>query len=487
MSTTCMKMKKGLLFIGGKWINANSGEFLPVLNPATGEQIGSFAKGGFSETKLAITAAEKAFVEWSKFTAEQRAEYLLKWYQLLIEKLEDVAHILTLEQGKPLTEAKLEVKGAAKFIQWFAEEGKRVYGNVIPASAQDKRIITLKQPVGVVAAITPWNFPAMMVTRKIAPALAAGCTCILKPAEQTPLTAVKMFELLEETGLPAGVANLLMGEPATIGQTLLQDCRVKKVTFTGSTVVGKHLMRLAADTVKNISLELGGHAPLIIFNDANLQVAVKEAINSKFRNAGQTCVCANRIYVQEGIAKDFIEAFTNEVAKLKIGNGMNQDVSVGPLINQASYNKVAEHVEDALTKGAQLVYGGKKLKVESNEAGYFYQPTILAHVKSEMRIMQEETFGPVAAITTFNDEQDVVRDANNSPYGLAAYIFTESLSRAITISEKLEYGIVGINDGVPSTYQVPFGGMKESGIGREGGKDGIEAFVETKCISLKLK
>lgn len=480
-------MENSLMFINGAWVEPDSGEYFPVLNPATGELIGSVANGGYAETKRAIEAAHLAFVDWSAHTAEERAGYLMRWHRLIMENLDELAATLTMEQGKPLAEAKGEIGYGAKFIEWYAEEAKRVYGDTIPASARNKRVVVLRQPVGVVAAITPWNFPAAMVTRKIAPALAAGCTVILKPAEQTPLTSIQLYRLLEQAGLPKGVANLVTGDAVQISKAFMEDSRLRKITFTGSTEVGKLLMKQAADTMKNISLELGGHAPFLVFDDAVVESAVKGVVASKFRNAGQTCICANRILVQEGVADRFIELFHEEVRALKVGNGLEEGTIIGPLIDKAGYEKVSMHVQDALAKGARLVCGGEGFhKSDEENAGYFYQPTVLSGVTEEMRIMQEETFGPVAPLITFKTEEEGIRMANDSVYGLAAYLFTENLSRAIRVGEKLEFGIVGINDGAPSTAQAPFGGYKESGLGREGGKEGIESFLETKYMSIGI-
>lgn len=480
-------MENSLMFIDGAWVEPDSGEYFPVLNPATGELAGSVPNGGYAEAVRAIDAAHLAFADWSAHTAEERAEYLMTWHRLILQNLDDLAATLTMEQGKPLAEAKGEIGYGAKFIEWYAEEAKRVYGSTIPASARNKRVVVLRQPVGVVAAITPWNFPAAMVTRKIAPALAAGCTVILKPAEQTPLTSIKLYQLLEQAGLPKGVANLVTGDAVQIGKAFMEDSRVRKITFTGSTEVGKLLMKQAADTMKNISLELGGHAPFLVFDDADVESAVKGVIASKFRNAGQTCICANRILVQEGAADRFIALFKKEASALKVGNGLEEGTVIGPLIDKAGYEKVSLHVQDALAKGAHLVCGGEGFhQSDEEDAGYFYQPTVLSGVTADMRIMQEETFGPVAPVVTFKTEEEGIRMANDSVYGLAAYVFTESLSRAIRVGEKLEFGIVGINDGAPSTAQAPFGGFKESGLGREGGKEGIESFLETKFMSIGI-
>lgn len=454
-----------------------------VINPATGEIIDSVPNLGKEEAKKAVDAAYDAFPLWSKKTAAQRCELLMKWHRLIEKSKQGIAEIMTREQGKPLSEALGEVEYANSFVLWFAEEGKRIYGETIPASHENKRIIVLKQPVGVVAAITPWNFPAAMITRKVAPALAAGCTVVVKPAEQTPLTALKLLELAEKAGIPKDVLTVITGDAQEIGETWLEDQRVRKITFTGSTEVGKLLMRGAAETVKKISLELGGHAPLIVFEDADLDKAVAGAIASKFRNAGQTCVCANRIYVQESISEMFIKKFTSEVKKLKIGNGLDAGTQVGPLIDQDALTKIEAHISDALEKGGIIAVGGSRIPVDG---GHFFEPTILINASEDMLCMKEETFGPLAPITLFKTEEEVIQRANNSVYGLAAYVFTENISKAIYTSEKLEYGIVGLNDGVPSIAQAPFGGYKQSGLGREGGHQGIEEFLETKYISISL-
>jgi succinate-semialdehyde dehydrogenase/glutarate-semialdehyde dehydrogenase len=456
---------------------------IPVINPATGEIIDSVPNGGQEEAKKAVDTAYDAFSLWSKKTAAQRSELLMGWHKLIEENKQEIAEIMTLEQGKPLSEALGEVGYANSFVLWFAEEGKRIYGETIPASHENKRIIVLKQPVGVVAAITPWNFPAAMITRKVAPALAAGCTVVVKPAEQTPLTALKLVELAGKAGIPKGVLTVITGDAQEIGETWLQDQRVRKITFTGSTEVGKLLMRGAAETVKKVSLELGGHAPLIVFEDADLDKAVAGAIASKFRNAGQTCVCANRIYVQETISEEFIQKFTSEVKKLKIGNGLEEGTQIGPLIDQDALTKVETHIADAIEKGGIIAVGGSRVPADG---GHFFEPTILINASEDMLCMKEETFGPLAPITLFKTAEEAIQRANNSVYGLAAYVFTENINKAIYTSEKLEYGIVGLNDGVPSIAQAPFGGYKQSGLGREGGHQGIEEFLETKYISISL-
>lgn len=393
---------------------------------------------------------------------------------------------MTLEQGKPLQEALGEVLYAAAFVEWYAEEAKRVYGENIPASKENKRIHVLKQPVGVVASITPWNFPAAMITRKLAPALAAGCTVVAKPASSTPLTAVRIFELIEKAGFPKGVVNLVTGDAKVVGKALMDDFRVRKLTFTGSTEVGKILMAQAADTMKRVSLELGGHAPFIAFEDANLDRAVSGALASKLRNCGQVCVASNRFYIQESIVDEFIDKMKEGLKGYKLGDGLEEGVNLGPLVDEDVYSKVQKHIEDAVSKGARIEYGGLGNKSDRSKGGYFQPPTLLSNVTEDMLIMQEETFGPVIPILTFKTEEEAIERANNSKYGLAAYFYTESLSRSIRVSEALEYGIIGVNDGVPSTPEAPFGGFKESGIGREGGHFGIEGFLETKYISIEL-
>ncbi|MBU8908697.1 NAD-dependent succinate-semialdehyde dehydrogenase [Desertibacillus haloalkaliphilus] len=470
------------MYCNGEWIGADL-DRIKVTNPATGEVIGSVPNGGKSETKQAIAAANEAFKGWSKKTANERASYLKKLYELVVNHSDELAELITKEMGKPKQEAAGEVGYGASFIEWYAEEGKRVYGETIPASHDNKRLHVWKQPVGVVAAITPWNFPAAMITRKVAPALAAGCTVVLKPAEDTPLTALRIAELVEEAGFPKGVFNIVTGAPDVIGTELMENPIVKKVTFTGSTEVGKLLMRQAADNVKKLSLELGGHAPFIILDDADVDKAVQGVVASKFRNAGQTCVCANRIYIQPKIYDAFIEKFNQEVDKLIVGDGSNDNVHIGPLINQSAYEKVDRHVQDALKQGAKLVTGGSGFE---QEGAYFYKPTILKDVRDSMLIMNEETFGPVAPIQLIQSDEEAVQLANQTPYGLAAYVYSEGLSRGMKVVEALDYGIVGWNDGLPSVAQAPFGGMKESGLEREGGHHGIEPFLETKYVSIGL-
>ncbi|MFS0687711.1 NAD-dependent succinate-semialdehyde dehydrogenase [Sporosarcina sp. 179-K 8C2 HS] len=453
---------------------------IQVMNPATGEQIATVPNGGTKEAVLAVDAAYDAFTDWSALSAYERSSLLNKWHELIEIHMEELARTMTEEQGKPLAEARGEIKYANGFISWYAEEAKRIYGEVIPSSHTGKRIFIHKQPVGVTAVITPWNFPAAMITRKVGPALAAGCTVVIKPAEQTPITAIRLAQLALEAGIPAGVINVVTGDASAIGEAWLKDTRVRKLTFTGSTEVGKLLMRGAADTVKKISLELGGHAPAIVMDDCDIEKAVDGVIAAKFRNAGQTCVCANRIYVHETIAEDFTEKLVDRVKRLKVGNGVDEDVSIGPLIDEDAISKVQSHVDDAQSKGAKIAVGG------SRKQGLFYEPTVLVDVKDNMVCMQEETFGPVAPITTFSSEEEVLRRANDSIYGLAAYLFTENISRGIRMSEQLEYGIVGLNDGLPSTPQAPFGGFKQSGLGREGGHHGLDEYIEIKYISVGL-
>ncbi len=471
------------MYIDGKWIGNDYEVFAEIVNPATKEIIGAVPVGGAYEAEQAVDAAHVAFKIWSKKTADERYQILMKWHYLIEENKNEIAKIMTIEQGKPLKEALGEVVYANGFISWYAEEGKRIYGETIPASQTNKRILVRKEPVGVIAAITPWNFPAAMITRKVAPALAAGCTAVIKPATQTPLTALKLVELAHKAGVPKGVLNVITGRSAEIGEAWLKDWRVTKITFTGSTEVGKTLMRGAAETVKKVSLELGGNAPFIVMDDANLQKAAAGLVQSKFRNAGQTCICTNRVFVHEGVAEEFTQLFKNELDKLKVGNGLDQEVDIGPLIDQAALTKVETLVEDAIQKGGKVVYSGNK---PTEENGYFYTPTILTNITDDMLCMQDEIFGPLAPISTFKTEQEVIERANNSSYGLAAYVYTQNLTRSFRITEELEYGIIGLNDALPSAVQVPFGGYKESGLGREGGHYGIEEYLEVKYISIGL-
>lgn len=468
------------MYINGEWTGKEL-EQMDVTNPATGETIASVPKGGGDEARAAVDAAAAALKEWRALTAEERSAYLFRWHQLIHEHREEIGRIMTEEQGKPLKEAIGEVDYANGYISWYAEEGKRIYGDIIPASHRNKRLFVIKQPVGVVAAITPWNFPAAMITRKVGPAMAAGCTVVVKPASQTPLTAFKLVELAEAAGVPKGVINVITGSSRQIGEVWTQDSRIRKLTFTGSTGVGKQLMKDSADTMKKISLELGGHAPFIITKDADLDKAVNGVVMSKFRNAGQTCVCTNRVYVHASVEEAFNDKLRETVSGLNMGNGLESDTDIGPLIDDSAVETVDNQVKDAVDRGGTLVCGGDRGE------GLFYQPTVVTGVSDEMLCMREETFGPLLPVTVFHDEEEVIERANNSPYGLAAYVFTEKIGEAIRISEALEYGIIGLNDGGPSTPQAPFGGFKESGLGREGGYYGIEDYLETKYISLSFE
>ena len=470
------------MYINGEWVGKDY-ETKAVINPANQKEVGTVPNGGKDDTTRAIDAAHKAFQSWSRTTAYERADYLEKFYHLILDHEEDLAKTMTIEMGKPINESRGEVNYAASFIKWFAEEGKRIYGETIPAHVDGKRLQVWKKPVGVVASITPWNFPAAMLTRKMGPALAAGCTIVIKPSSDSPITAIKLMELCEKAGFPKGVVNLVTGPSSEIGDTVMSDKRVRKVTFTGSTEVGKTLIRQSADDVKNLSLELGGHAPLIVLDDANVGVAVKGVMASKFRNAGQTCICANRVYVQSGIYDKFVEKFSEAVTKLKVGDGLNEEVDIGPLINKAGLEKVQHHVDNAVNSGASVVVGGK---TREEGEGVFYEPTVLKDVDPNMVIMNEETFGPVAPVQKIETDEEAVKLANDTEYGLAAYVFTENVARGIQLIEQLEYGIVGWNDGGPSAAQVPFGGFKESGIGREGGHEGIEAFIESQYVSIGM-
>ncbi|KPB06715.1 NAD-dependent succinate-semialdehyde dehydrogenase [Bacillus sp. CHD6a] len=466
------------MYINGEWVNTE--EVIEVTNPATGEVFATVPSISEDQVEKVIQHAEKAFQTWRNYTAYERADILNKWFLLLEENKKLIAETLTKEQGKPFREALGEVGYANSFVDWYKEEGKRIYGETIPSSSKDKRVLIQKQPVGVVAAITPWNFPAAMITRKVAPALAAGCTVIVKPAGQTPLTALLMAKYADEAGVPKGVLQVITGKSSIIGESLMKHKDVKKLTFTGSTEIGKKLMEQASQTVKKLSLELGGHAPFIVFEDADLEKAAKGLVQSKFRNAGQTCICANRIYVQESVAEEFTSLFIKEVSKLKVGNGMERGVDLGPLIDEDALDKVKEHLSDAKEKGAAVAFGGEVMEKT------FMEPTVITGVTDEMLCMNEETFGPLAPITSFKDEEEAVKRANNSPYGLAAYVFTENMSRIYRVTEGLDYGIIGVNDGAPSIAQAPFGGLKESGIGREGGHHGMEEYLEVKYLSIGI-
>jgi succinate-semialdehyde dehydrogenase/glutarate-semialdehyde dehydrogenase len=467
-------------YIGGKWVDSDSGETFGVTNPATGEIIAECASCGTGETRRAIEAAEAAMHDWRERSAKERSGVLRKWFDLMMDAQEDLAQILTAEQGKPLAESRGEIAYGANYIEWFAEEAKRVYGDTIPAPSGDKRIVVIKQPVGVVACITPWNFPNAMLTRKIAPALAAGCTVVCKPANATPLSALAFVELAERAGVPAGVINIVAGRTREIGAEMTSNPSVRKLTFTGSTPVGKKLMADCAGTVKRTSMELGGNAPFIVFDDADLDAAVQGALVCKFRNAGQTCVCANRILVQEGVYDEFSERLMAATAGLKLGNGAEENVSLGPLINEQAANDVLEFVDDAVAKGATVVAGGQR----SGLGACFVEPTILTDVNDDMRVFSEEIFGPVAPLFKFKTEQEAIAMANDTEFGLACYFYSRDVGRIWRVGEGLEYGIVGINEGIISNEMAPFGGVKESGQGREGSKYGLDDYLEIKYMCM---
>jgi succinate-semialdehyde dehydrogenase / glutarate-semialdehyde dehydrogenase len=467
-------------FIDGTWIEAQDQHRIEVTNPANEELIGSIPNMGQVEAIQAVESSYKALQSWKALTAQARADLLLAWHKLTLEHADELAQIMTIEQGKPLAEALGEVKYAASFIQWFAEEGKRIYGDVIPTTNAGQRFLVIKEPVGVVAAITPWNFPIAMITRKAAPALAAGCTIVIKPANETPYCALALAKLAEQAGIPKGVLNVVTGKSAEIGSVFTSHEKVKKLTFTGSTPVGRLLMEQCAPTIKKLALELGGNAPLIIFEDANLDKAVQGAILAKYRNAGQTCVCANRIYVHKNIYKVFSEKFVAAVKALKVGNGLDEGTQIGPLINEKAVLKAQKLIDDACAKGASIACGGKK-----HELGYsFFEPTVLTNVDQSMEIVSEEIFGPVAPLISFETEEEVIAQANDTIFGLAAYIYTENISRIFKVSEQLEYGMVGMNSTAISNEVVPFGGVKQSGVGREGSKYGLEEFMTIKYLCL---
>ena len=467
-------------YVGGEWVSTSDSS-IDVINPATGEILGSVPNFGADETRAAIEAASKALAPWREQTGKERSAIMMQFYTLMMEHQEDLAHLMTAEQGKPLAESRGEIAYAASFIQWFAEEAKRVYGDLIPGHQRDRRIIVLKQPVGVVASITPWNFPSAMIARKVGPALAAGCTIVCKPASQTPFSALAMCELAERAGIPAGVLNVVTGSAQKIGGELTGNPMVRKLTFTGSTQIGKLLLKQCAGTVKKVSMELGGNAPFIVFEDADLDTAVEGAIAAKYRNTGQTCVCANRILVQDGVYDEFTSRFTKAVADLRVGDGLQSEVDQGPLIDYAAVEKVEEHIADAVGKGAKVLTGGNRHALGRT----FFEPTVLSEVTSAMNVAREETFGPLAPIFRFDTEDTAVRMANDTEFGLAAYFYTRDLGRSWRVSEALEYGIVGLNTGIISTEVAPFGGIKESGLGREGSMYGIDDYLEIKylCVS----
>jgi succinate-semialdehyde dehydrogenase/glutarate-semialdehyde dehydrogenase len=468
-------------FLAGRWVEG--GETFPVVNPATGETIANVADLGAEDVAAAIDSAYEAQKEWAARTAKDRCAILLRWQALMLENSEDLAKILTAEMGKPLAEARGEIAYGASFVQWFAEEARRIYGDVIPGHQPDKRVIVLKQPIGVVGSITPWNFPNAMIARKVGPALAAGCAFVGRPAEKTPLSALAMAVLGERAGIPAGALSLVPGVAASaMGQELCSNPKVRKLTFTGSTEVGRILMRQCAHDIKKLSLELGGNAPFLVFDDADLDRAVEGALIAKYRNSGQTCVCANRIYVQRPVLAAFAEKLAAATARLKVGDGMEDGVNIGPLIDTEGLAKVEEHVEDALTKGARIVTGGRR----SDKGGTFFEPTVLVDVKQGMKILEEETFGPVAPLIAFDTDEEAIAMANDTEFGLASYFYARDISRIFKVAEALEYGMVGINTGLISTAEVPFGGIKSSGLGREGSKYGIDDFLEIKYLCLSV-
>ena len=480
MTIQKFKLFRDKCFIDGEWVDAKSKDTISVNNPASLEEIGTVPKCGKEETKKAIQAANAAWPQWRSISARERSNILKKWFDLIISNKEDLAQIMTIEQGKPINEARGEIVYGASFIEWFAEEAKRVYGDTIPDPMTDRRILVLKQPVGVVASITPWNFPNAMITRKCAPALAVGCPVIIKPASQTPYSALALAALAEEAGFPKGTLNVLTGKASEIGDELATNPIIRKLSFTGSTEIGKVLMAKCAGTVKKVSMELGGHAPFIVFDDANIDDAVTGAMQSKFRNTGQTCVCANRVYVQEKVYDEFCRKFIDSVSQMKVGDGLNEENSSGPMIDEHSLSKVEEHVQDAVACGAKVAIGGARHSLGLN----FYQPTILTGVTPEAKITSEETFGPVAPVYKFKDESEVIELANNSPYGLASYFYSRDIGRIWRVAEALEYGMVGVNTGLTSKAEAPFGGIKESGLGREGSKYGIDDFIEIKYINM---
>ncbi|WP_313951440.1 NAD-dependent succinate-semialdehyde dehydrogenase [Accumulibacter sp.] len=465
-------------YIDGRWEAADDGRTLVVSDPASGETLGEVPLMTAVETGRAIAAADAALPAWRAKTAKERAAVLRRWYQLIIENAEDLAQLMTAECGKPIAEARGEVAYGASFVEWFAEEGKRAYGETIPAPLADRRLLTIRQPIGVCAAITPWNFPLAMITRKVAPALAAGCTVVVKPAEQTPLTALALARLAHDADLPEGVFNVLTGDPVDIGAALTASPVVRKLSFTGSTEIGRLLMAQSAPTIKKLSLELGGNAPFIVFDDADIDAAVEGALIAKYRNTGQTCVCANRLLVQDGVYDSFVARLARRVQSLRVGPGSDEGVTQGPLIDAAALAKVEEHIADALNKGARVVSGGSRHAL----GGTFFEPTVLADVTAQMRVAREETFGPVAPVFRFSDEAEAIRMANDTEFGLAAYFYSRDVGRCLRVGEALEYGMVGVNTGVISNEVAPFGGVKQSGLGREGSKHGLDEYLEIKYL-----
>jgi len=480
INLTNSTLLKTQAYIDGQWIEGDNNDTFDVLNPATGEVLASVVSLGVDETRRAIESAHRALPLWREKPAKERAQLLRRWFDLMMANQEDLARIMTLEQGKPLAESRGEIAYGASFIEWFAEEAKRVYGDIIPGPS-DRRLIAIKQPVGVVAAITPWNFPSAMLARKAGPALAAGCTFIIKPAKETPLSALALVELAEQAGIPAGVINAVVSNDSrSIGAELTQNPLVRKLSFTGSTPVGKQLLKQSADTLKKVSMELGGNAPVIVFEDADLDLAVAGAIASKYRNAGQTCICANRLLIQESIAQAFTDKFTTAVNQLQVGNGLDDSVVLGPLINRQALEDVDAMVQDAIDQGALAATGGRA----PDNSSAFYPPTVLTNVTDSMRVFREEIFGPVAPIFTFTNEADAIQQANDTEFGLASYFYTQNMSRAWRVAEALDYGMIGVNEVAITSETIPFGGVKESGMGREGSKYGMDDYLEIKYICM---
>ena len=477
---TSIELMRSQCLIGGVWCDADSGSTIPVNDPATGEMLTTVPRMGKSETERAIAAANDALPEWRAMTAAERAKILRNLFNLMIENKEELGELLSREQGKPLAEGIGEIAYSAAFIEWFSEEGKRAYGEVIPGYSRDRRIVTIRQPIGVVGAITPWNFPSAMIGRKLGPALAAGCTMVLKPASQTPLSALAIGVLAEQAGLPAGVLNIVTGSASEIGGALTKSPVVRKISFTGSTEVGRELMRQSADTIKKLSLELGGNAPFIVFDDADVDAAVEGALASKFRNGGQTCVCTNRFYVQSGVHDEFVAKLAARVSAFNVGRGLDAGTDIGPMIDEPSVQKVEEHVQDAVELGATIVAGGKR----SSLGGTWFEPTVLSGITCDMAITREETFGPIAGIIRFDDEADAIAQANDTEFGLASYFYSRDLSRVWRVAEALEAGMVGINTGLISTEVAPFGGVKQSGLGREGSRHGLDDYLEIKYLCM---
>lgn len=474
------KLFKTEAYIDGQWLSADNKSTIEVTNPATGEVIGTVPNMGAKEATKAIEAGERALTTWQAKSAQERADIMRRWFDLMMEHQDELALIMTAEQGKPLKESSGEVAYGASYIEWFAEEGKRVYGDTIPAKSGSERVLVIKQPVGVCTAITPWNFPNAMIARKVAPALAAGCTFVIRPASLTPFSALAMAALAEEAGIPAGVFNVITGKASDIGEVLTQHDSVRKFSFTGSTPVGRQLLSQCADTIKKVSMELGGNAPFIVFDDADLDAAVEGAIAAKYRNAGQTCVCANRIYVQAGIYETFVEKLIEKTAELKVGDGTKSGVDIGPLINQDAVDKSLELLEDAKDKGGEIVGGGKL----EDQGELFFKPAVIKYANDQMRVAQEEIFAPIAPVFRFEDEEEVIRRANDTEFGLASYFYSQNLNRVIRVSERLAFGMVGVNTGLVSNAAAPFGGVNQSGLGREGSKYGIEDYLEIKYVAI---